>query len=296
MPINTYTHRSLSRSFKTAAVVALVASVATVNAGVLDGICKPDTRVVSWTMEEHLGTTRASSFINIYKEPDERDSHDPSFTVKMQVKIRSCPFSSEREYETWVSRRTRESGGSEWVPLFGSIEPPSQGQYWLVGKKLPPNTDFYSYVVTNKPERRVVRIKYPDDITKAVEAGTIGGIRLIDHVAKWAHIPKGSRVKLPDGQSATVTIDLAGLDISLTLKRQGQPDEYPDDFYLADSNLDLLSERLTCDRCKNLSPGETRLVTLANGRIALAEHRNAPPRFLVNIRSGLKIPLPPLDR
>ena len=134
------------------------------------------------------------------------------------------------------------------------------------------------------------------DITKAVEAGTIGGIRLIDHVAKWAYVPKGSPVKLPDGRSATVTIDLAGLDISLTLKRQGEPNEYPDDFYLAGSNLDLLSERLTCGRCKGLSPGETRLVTLATVRTALAEHRSAPPRFLVNIRSGLKIPLPPLDR
>ena len=264
----------------------------TASASPLDFLCNVQTRRANWISESAIGTPMMGFRLNVFKE---EDPHYDGANIPLYVKVRTCPFSSDTEYETWISGSARKAGASEWVPLVGAIGPVGGSKTWVVGKKLPAGVDLLAYVAASRPERRVVRLYFSDSIKSGVESGNIGGIQVMTHTAAWTKIPKGSSGALSGSQSTSVTEDLVGPEITLSLKKIGSGDSYPDDFYLAATNGDLASIRLPCDRCAGLEPGETRVVRLTPAMRSVTEQRGAGAITLVNIRTGLRIPLPPVN-
>ena len=259
----------------------------------LDTSCPTELRAAAVVPEELLGTTDLASRLIVGKA--QQGAPD---TITVYVRIRKCPRSDQEEYETWVPRSSLAAGASTWVPLYGSFGN-LESVVWFVGKREgSEDSQLPRELFGATPERRVVRLHFPKRLLVDVEAGRIGRIQVSKPVVKWLFTRKGESITSADGKKHVFSEDLVGPDVSLTItNHSAEPSKlgYPNDFYLAGKDNSLISARLSCDRCSALRSEESRIVTLTPYMIRRSEVTEFAPVYLVNLRTGLRLSLPPLN-
>lgn len=278
-------------------VVTITAFLGLIHAGAAvaaasDLLCKASKRPVAFISESTIGTVHLANDLNVFKEAERPSSGK---AVAVYVNVRKCIRSQDVEFETWLSSDSRKRGGAAWVPLVGSISRFDGNRLWFVGNSLPGGADLLAHLQANRPEPRLVRLYFQDSALAPIESGKLGELQVAHASFKWAQIRKGELVNLPDGRSVPVTADLAGIEATLALvSKASRPESYPDEFYWVRDGNELLSKRLTCKECKDLRPGETRTVQLLPHMQPPDPAARSSPGYLVNLRTGLRIALPPL--
>lgn len=282
---------SLKIALRTVAVVLLAIPI---RAGAMDFLCSPSQRQAAHVTASSIGTSLVGNALNVFD--GRRGSPITGADTLVYVNVRTCKFSSDPEYETWVFRRGASRSSGKWVSLAGALNRFDGRPMWIVGPKLPEGTNLLAHMQSARPEIRMVRLYFEESKRAAIEAGKLGGMQVTEHRVDWTSIKKGELVTLPDGRSVPVSADLLGPEVTLTLantQRSSEPNGYSDDFYLANAENELLTKPLSCDRCKDFKGGETRTVRLLPDMQPPAAYAKPTPMFLVNTRTGLRLPVPP---
>lgn len=258
-----------------------------------DVLCSKTLRVAAVVPDEEFSLL--GSKLKLAKE---QTGAIPSGSVAVSVGVRKCPHHDYEEYETWVDYESASKGAISWVPIFGGAHPPKSGPIWFVGK---PEKDSQDQLLRatlggKTPETRKLRLHFQEARRADIEAGKIGGIQVTAPLLKWLYVRKGEEITGPDGGRRTFSDDMAGPTVTLTLTSRGIPvisSRYPNDFYLVGKDDIVLTERLDCDKCSDLAPGESRTVSLTPFLRPLHDLLKSAPLYLVNVATGLRLPLPP---
>lgn len=261
------------------------------HAGPLDILCKESSRRAAVVPESLLGTAEPLARVVVGKE--QTDPGSPG-TIAIFVHVRKCPFVEHEEYETWVDAEALDKGASRWAHLLGSAST-RERTVWFVGKPESSGTSQVTRaVLTGTPERRVPRMYFPESRRADVEAGRVNGLQVSNPVLNWLYVRKGEGITGAGGERRTFQEDMAGPDVTLTLtnKTDSRSDVgYPNDFYLAGTGNVLLAGPLSCEKCKSIGPGESRMVTLTPHVRFMSQLVKFAPLYLVNPQTGLSLPM-----